>query len=113
MKYLKQHGFTLVELITMIVIVGVLAAVAIPKYIDLTAQAKAAKCISNQAVLESAASIAYAQNVIKGEPAYPNALDDLAIHIKHNFTTTCSDGTTALSYNNSNGLISCPNDNRN
>ena len=37
-----KKGFTLIELIMIIVILGVLAAVAVPKYFDLTASANTA-----------------------------------------------------------------------
>jgi type IV pilus assembly protein PilA len=43
MRFLKQKGFTLVELMIVIVIVGILAAVAIPKFMKASDKARASE----------------------------------------------------------------------
>jgi prepilin-type N-terminal cleavage/methylation domain-containing protein len=60
----KSEGFTLIELIVVMVIIGILAAIAIPRYIDLTREAKRARDLGLLDSLRSASTFLYASNVL-------------------------------------------------
>lgn len=62
----KQQGFTLIELVIVIVILGVLAATAAPKFINLTGDAKGATLQAVKGSIETAMAGVYAKALIKG-----------------------------------------------
>jgi MSHA pilin protein MshA len=71
MKSKAQAGFTLVELIVVIVILGILAAVAVPRFLGLESQARAASIRSLGGTINSAVSMAHgicvAQNCVTNQ----------------------------------------------
>jgi len=58
----NQKGFTLIELVTVIVILGILAAVAFPKFQNISGDAQLAVVNGTAAAVKSAAVILYAKN---------------------------------------------------
>jgi MSHA pilin protein MshA len=61
MKKQIQKGFTLIELVVVIVILGILAAVALPRFVNLSGQAGDASAQGAAGALSSAAALNYAQ----------------------------------------------------
>ena len=61
-----NKGFTLIELVMVIVILGVLAATAVPKYISIKTEASDAAAKGITTALRGAVSVLYSQHLIKG-----------------------------------------------
>ena len=85
----KKKGFTLIEILVAVIIIGVLAAIALPSYMRSMEKSKAANPITNLG------SIAKAQNAYKlGTSHYTNNVGKLDISLKDNTNGEDADGST-------------------
>jgi MSHA pilin protein MshA len=63
----QQRGFTLIELIIVIVILGILAVTAAPKFIDIQGDATASTLQGVKAALQGGSQLVFAKSAIAGE----------------------------------------------
>ena len=62
----RQHGFTMIELIVVIVILGILAAVALPRFTDIQGDARTAKLNAARGAVQAASGMIHGTVLVRG-----------------------------------------------
>jgi type IV pilus assembly protein PilA len=100
-----DRGFTLLEVTMVVLILGILVAIAVATYTVSTARSRRIACLHNQRMLATAVQAYRAENM--GD--FPADLDALrpSVNWPDPRYGKCTSAETTLTYSNTNGTISC------
>jgi len=98
MKKHNRKGFTLVEIMIVVAIIGLLAAIAIPNFVSARATAATNACLANLRQLDSAIQMYQIDN-----GSWPSQFSDLSDYLRNVPTTCPADSTVSYTLNAASG----------
>ena len=106
----NRNGFTLVELVIVILIFGIIGAVILPKFWQAKQLAENATCLTNMHSIEAAVAN-YMINSIEtnNTPEIPSSRDDLVTAGFLAYIPDCPKDESDYNYNSTNGAVTCNN----
>jgi MSHA pilin protein MshA len=81
----KENGFTLIELVMVIVILGILAAFALPRFADLSTEARISTIQGAAGAIKSAAAIAHSKALAEGKTTGTITLEGKGIGLVYGY----------------------------
>ncbi|WP_299685749.1 prepilin-type N-terminal cleavage/methylation domain-containing protein [uncultured Vibrio sp.] len=91
----KQGGFTLIELVVVIVILGILAVTAAPRFLNLQDDARASSLQGLKGAIDGAAGIVYGKSAIEGEESVSSGVAVEGIATAFGYPAATSAGIVA------------------
>jgi MSHA pilin protein MshA len=90
MKRTRQAGFTIIELVMVIVILGILAAIALPKFVGLQTDARKAKLNGAKGAISSAMAMSHGKFLVDGAGVLTQTSEGVTVTLAFGYPNAAS-----------------------